>query len=276
MYENPTAPTARDKYYRGHLRCEENTNRLTFSTPGVLLGASKFQVEINAWSKTGKSLSHISEFTTKNPGLSVHVLELENHYGGDKTCDTYWNGSDYCDIYVTWAVAMANLEHVGRMPTDSSDYGNMRWYKQDPTGGRRQFRPGIALFASDVPVQERLMIQAWAHDRDETSRWKQVLASAGQVAKDAAPALATINPVASGYTVIGSGVLKGIAESIPSGEDEFLGSASILLELAGRWGTRSGAFNVDLQPRGPGRGPIRLQLVVDELPRSWRLAQAID
>jgi hypothetical protein len=194
-------------------------------------------------------------------------MELENRYGGYNTCDT----DTYCDIYVTWAIAMADTAASARMPPgpDQTDYGNMRRFPDDPVSGRRSFRPGLPIFSSEAPVNEKLLITAWAHDKDKTSAWKAVFEAAGQIPIETAPAVAQIDPQAAGYTAIAGGVFKLAAAAIPNNGDDFMAAQAILLQSDGRWGTRSGVFDFDLQPINTKiRGPVRLGLVVDELPRS--------
>jgi hypothetical protein len=125
-----------------------------------------------------------------------------------------------------------------------------------------------------------LWLKLWATDKDETSRWKEVLKVTGAAAaKMAQPATMAAQAAASGGTAvaIGSGVAiagaaaGAVSDLIPLGRDEPLGFEDMILSSDGRWGTYGVSFPVDLDNGDRKRGPFRLFLTVSELPLSWKV-----
>ncbi len=274
MYEDPQFPTPNvGNMYRGHLRCEEDTNRIVFTTPGVLLGDSWFQIDLNAWSKEGNFMGNkVLEFKTKRPGLQVLATRIENHYGGDNTCDNDVFGTNYCDIYVTTAIATAGGGQPSRIP-EQGDFGGMKKFTDDPVSGSRDLWPNRVLYANANPIDEVVDIQMWAVDADDDSTWKKVFEVAGKVAGAMALALTPIKPEAGAIAEGVSAGFLGLAEVIPTNEDDFLGSGRFIFTASGnRWGTQAiYPIVLDLSKNSPDRGPVKVFLRTEELPLSWRL-----
>jgi hypothetical protein len=278
MYEDPQFPTPNvGNMYRGHLRCEEDTNRIVFTTPGVLLGDSWFQVDLNVWSKEGNFMGNkVLEFKTKRPGLQVLATRIENHYGGDNTCDNDVFGTNYCDIYVTTAIATAGGGQPSRIP-EQGDFGGMKKFADDPVSGSRDLWPNRVLYANANPIDEVVDIQMWAVDADDDSAWKKVFEVAGKVAGAMALALTPIKPEAGAIAEGVSAGFLGLAEVIPTNEDDFLGSGRFIFTASGnRWGTMAtGPIVLDLSKNSPDRGPVKVFLRTEELPLSWKLPAPI-
>ncbi|MBK8214366.1 MAG: hypothetical protein IPK71_11510 [Myxococcales bacterium] len=268
MYDAP----ASEGLFRGTLRCEEDTNRLVFETPGNLLGDAWFKIELNAWSKEGNFMGNkVLEFETVRPGIQVLATRLENHYGGDETCDNDWFGTNYCDIYVTTAVASASQNETKRIP-ESGSYGGMKLFTSDPVSGSRNLGYGQVLFSRAEPIDELLQIKMWAHDADDDSSWKGIFSTAGQIAAAAGAALLPIRPDAGAIAEGLAAGFAGIAEAIPSNEDDTLGTATYnLTSSEGRWGTQSvGPTVIDISNGANNRGPVKVFLYTQEMPTSWR------
>ena len=277
MYEDPQNPLPNTGGYRGHLRCEEDTNRIVFTTPGVLLGDSWFQIDLNVWSKEGNFMGNkVLEFKTKRPGLQVLASRVENHYGGDNTCDNDIFGTNYCDIYVTSAIATAGGGQPSRIP-EQGDFGGMTYFPSDANGGKRDLYPERVLYANANPIDEVVDVQMWAVDADDDSTWKKVFETAGKVAGAMATALTPIKPE---YGAIAEGVsagFLGLAEIIPTNDDDFLGSGRfIFTQSMQRWGTQaSSPIVLDLSKNATNRGPVKVFLRTEELPLSWKLPPII-
>lgn len=268
MYDAP----ASEGLFRGSLRCEEDTNRIVFETPGMLLGDAWFKIELNAWSKEGNFMGNkVLEFETQRPGIQVFATRLENHYGGDNTCDDDIFGTNYCDIYVTTAVATASQNETKRIP-ETGDYEGMKDFRVDPSSGSRVLGNGVPIFARAEPIDELLQVNVWAHDADSDSAWKGIFSAAGKIAAAAGAALLPIKPEAGAIAEGVAAGLNGIAEAIPSNEDDTLGSAQLnLTHSDNRWGTQSSyPVVVEATKNHPNRGPVKLFLRTEELPRSWR------
>jgi hypothetical protein len=273
MYEDPAAPTPNAGGYRGHLRCEEDANRLVFTTPGVLLGDAWFQVDLNVWSKEGNFMGNkVLEFKTKRPGLKVLATRVENHYGGDNTCDDDIFGKNYCDIYVTTAIATAGGGQPSRIP-EQGDFGSMTYFPSDPNGGKRDLWPPRVLYANANPIDEVVDVQMWAVDADDDSTWKKVFETAGEIAGAMAAALAPVRPDLSAISEGASAGFVGLAKVIPTNEDDFLGSGRFIFTASNqRWGTQAtGPIVLELSKNAPNRGPVKVFLYTEELPLSWRL-----
>ncbi len=277
MYEDPQNPLPNTGGYRGHVRCEEDNNRLVFTTPGVLLGDSWFQIDLNVWSKEGNFMGNkVLEFKTKRPGLKVAATRVENHYGGDNTCDNDIFGTNYCDVYVTSAIATAGGGQPSRIP-EQGDFGGMTYFPSDPNGGKRDLFPERVLYANANPIDEVVDVQMWAIDADDDSTWKKVFETAGKVAGAMATALTPIQPEYGAIAEGASAGFLGLAEIIPTNEDDFLGSGRfIFTQSMQRWGTQATTpIILDLSKNSPDRGPVRVFLRTEELPLSWRLPAPI-
>jgi hypothetical protein len=273
MYEDPAASTPNAGGYRGHLRCEEDTNRIVFTTPGVLLGDAWFQIDLNAWSKEGNFMGNkVLEFKTKRPGLQVLATRVENHYGGDNTCDDDLFGQNHCDIYVTTAIATAGGGQPSRIP-EQGDFGGMTYFPSDPNGGKRDLWPPRVLYANANPIDEVVDVQMWAVDADDNSTWKKVFETAGKVAGAMAAALTPIRPDLGAISEGASAGFIGLAEVIPTNEDDFLGSGRFIFTASNqRWGTQATyPIVLDLSKNAPNRGPVKVFIHTEELPPSWRL-----
>jgi len=268
MYNAPV-----NEGYRGTLRCEEDTNRLVFETPGMLLGDAWFKIEMNVWSKEGNFMGNkIAEFETKRPGLQVFATRVENHYGGDNTCDDDIFGTNYCDIYLTTAVSTASQNTTKRIP-ETGDFAGMKYYPSDAVSGSRVLGNGMPIFARAEPIDELLQINVWAHDADSDSAWKGIFSTAGQIAGAVGAALIPIKPEAGAIAEGLAAGFNGIAEAIPSNEDDALGSAEVnFTHSDSRWGTQSPVpIVVNATKNDPNRGPVKLFLRTEEMPRSWNL-----
>ncbi len=273
MYEDPQNSLPNSGGFRGSLRCEEDNNRIVFTTPGVLLGDAWFQIDLNAWSKEGNFMGNkVLEFKTKRPGLQVFATRVENHYGGDNTCDDDFFGTNYCDIYVTSAIATAGGGQPSRIP-EQGDFGGMTFFPSDNNGGKRDLNPPRVLYANANPIDEVVDVQMWAVDADDDSTWKKVFEVAGKVAGAMATALTPIRPDAGAIAEGVSAGFLGLAEIIPTNEDDFLGSGRFIFTASGqRWGTQSVyPIELDLSKNSPNRGPVKVFLQTQELPLSWRL-----
>jgi len=273
MYEDPTNALPNTGGYRGHLRCEQDTNRLIFTPPGVLLGDSWFQIDLNAWSLENNFMGNkVLEFKTKRPGLQVLATRIENHYGGDETCDNDWFGTNFCDVYVTTAVATAGGGQPSRIP-EQGDFGGMTYFPTDPNGGKRDLSPNRVLYANANPVDEVVDVQMWAVDADDDSTWKKVFEVVGKVAGAMATALTPIKPEAGAIAEGVSAGFLGLAEIIPTNEDDFMGSGRFIFTSSmQRWGTQASyPIVLDLSRNLPNRGPVKVFVRTEELPLSWRL-----
>jgi hypothetical protein len=177
---------------------------------------------------------------------------IENHYGADNTCDSngFFGGKNFCDIYVTSAIAGANDPRTGRIP-ESGDFSEMRFFPADPVNGARHLVPGKILYANEQSTGVVLDIKMFAHDADSTTAWKKVLAVAGDIATKTGVALVPIQPKAGAITAaVGSG-LSAISDAIPENEDDFLGAAHYAFTREdNRWGTTStGEIEIPLSKR---------------------------
>lgn len=257
--------------FRGELSCEEDNNRLVFTTPGPLIGASNYKVELNVWSKEGNFMGNkILRFKTKSPGIQVFATRVENHYGGDNTCDNDWFGTNYCDIYVTSAFATSNGGAPNRIP-ETGDFSGMPAFSSDPVRGKRDLFPERLLYSTPDPVGEAVMLEMWAHDADSDSAWIGILNGAASIAAAITPAVTAINPTAGAISAGTAAGLAGIADLIPSNEDDLLGSIKYnLLGSSQRWGTQSPIpIELQLSKNDPNRGPVKVFLRTEEMPRSW-------
>lgn len=273
MYEDPLAPfpNSTAAVWRGSVRCEQDTNRLVFTTPGLLLGDSWFQIDLNIHSLEGDVLENkVLEFKTARPGIQVLAQRVENWYGGDNTCDDDIFGTNYCDIYVTSAIATATVNQASRIP-ETGDFGGMQLFTQNQQSGSRYLYPERVLYATASPIDAIIDMQLYAHDADDDSTWKTVFNVASTIAASAGAALIPIQPQ---YGAIAEGVaagFKGIADAIPSNEDDFLGSGRFVFTASDqRWGTQAVyPIELDLSKNAPNRGPVKVFLRTEELPRSW-------
>lgn len=278
MYNAPNANTSASGDYRGRLLCEETENRLKFILPGLLKGGAHFKIELNGIrSQQGNVMNEkVMTFITQKPGLEVLVTRVENHYGGDNTCDDDWIGKNFCDVYVTTAVASTSTNMARRIP-EQGDFSEMRDYRADAIHGSRDIWPPRPIFTTEAPVSEIVSFQAWAFDADKDSAWKGILNTAAGIAAAAGTALLPIQPQ---YGAIAEGVaggLKGLAALIPSNEDDLMGSIEYnLTKNTGRWHTESGLFTLDLTKNAPNRGPVKLTMFSQEVPRSWAPPPRID
>jgi hypothetical protein len=279
MFHDPQGQDPSNSWtYRGNLRCQESDNRLVFTTPGRLYGDVQYLVEVNAKSKQGDSIHVEKDFYTERPGLRVSATRVENHYGTHDTCDNdgFFGSDNYCDIYVTSAIAGANDPQTGRIP-ESGDFSEMRYFPTDATGGTRYMNPFKVLFVSDKPTGVALDAKFLAYDADSTTGWKKVLAVAGTIATDAGAAIATFEPPVGAITAgVGAG-LTTISEAIPTNEDDKLGLGGFQFTREdNRWGTLyPGEIEVPITNNAPNRGPVKVFLLVEEFPRPWQLSSPI-
>ncbi|MDB4934885.1 MAG: hypothetical protein JWP87_1857 [Labilithrix sp.] len=279
MFHDPQAQDPSNNFaYRGNLRCQEADNRLVFTTPGRLFGDVQYLVEVNAKSKQGDSIHVEKDFYTERPGLRVSATRVENDYGTHDTCDSdgFFGSDNYCDIYVTSAIAGANDPQTGRIP-ESGDFGGMHYFPTDPTGGVRYMNPFKVLFVSDKPTGVALDAKFLAYDADSTTAWKKVLAVAGTIATSAGAAIATFEPPIGAITAgVGAG-LTTISEAIPTNEDDKLGVGGFQFTREdNRWGTTyPGEIVVPITNNAPNRGPVKVFLLVEEFPHPWHLSGPI-
>jgi hypothetical protein len=277
MYNVPGVNTPAGGDYRGRLLCEETENRIKFITPGILSGGSRFQIDLDQiWSREGNLMTgKVIPFETQRPGLQVRVSRVENHYGGDNTCDDDWIGANYCDVYVTTASASAGANLAARLP-EVGDFSGMRDFRADAIHGSRDINPLEPIFFTSQPINEEVQLQMWAYDADSDSAWKGIFDTASKIAAAASSALLPIQPQ---YGAIAGGVaagFAGLAAIIPSNEDDLMGSVNhYLTRDTQRWGTEAGRFYVDLSKNHPDRGPVRVFLYSEEVPRSWAPAPII-
>jgi hypothetical protein len=279
MFHDPAAQDPSNTFaYRGNLRCQQADNRLVFTTPGRLFGDVQYLVEVNAKSTQGDSIHVEKDFYTERPGLRVSATRVENHYGTHDTCDDdgFFGSDNYCDIYVTSAIAGANDPQTGRIP-ESGDFSGMHYYPTDATGGTRYMNPFKVLFVSDKPTGVALDAKFLAYDADSTTAWKKVLAVAGTIATSTGAAIATFEPEAGAITAgIGAG-LTTISEAIPKNEDDKLGVGGFQFTREdNRWGTTyPGEIEVPITNNSPSRGPVKVFLLVEEFPHPWHLSGPI-
>lgn len=275
MFHDPAAQNPTDPFsYRGNLRCDQAENRLVFTPPGRLFGDVQYLVEVNAKSTAGDTIHVEKDFYTERPGLRVLATRVENHYGTHDTCDDdgFFGSDNYCDIYVTSAIATAANPQTGRIP-DSGDFSGMRFFPTDPVNGTRYLSPPKALYVSDKPTGVALDAKFLAYDADSTTAWKKVLAVAGGIATKAGAALIAIEPEAGAITAaVGSG-LTTISDAIPTNEDDKLGVGGFQFTREdSRWGTTyPGEIEVPITNNAPNRGPVKVFLRVEEWPVPWHL-----
>ena len=277
MYNVAGVNTPAGGDYRGRLLCEESENRIKFITPGILSGGSRFQIDLDQiWSREGNLMTgKVIPFETQRPGLQVRVSRVENHYGGDNTCDDDWFGANYCDVYVTTASASAGANLTARIP-EVGDFSGMRDFRVDAIHGSRDINPLRPIFFTSQPIDEEVRLDMWAYDADSDSAWKGIFDTASKIAAAASSALLPIQPQ---YGAIAGGVaagFAGLAAIIPSNEDDLMGSVThYLTRDTQRWGTEAGRFYIDLSKNSPDRGPVRVFLYSEEVPRSWAPAPII-
>jgi len=278
MFHDPAGQDPSNGWsYRGNLRCQEAENRLIFTTPGRLYGDAQYLVALNARSKEGDTLHAEKDFYTERPGLRVSATRVENHYGTHDTCDSdgFFGSDNYCDLYVTSAIAGANDPQTGRIP-ESGNFSEMRYFPTDPANGVRYMNPFKVLFVSDKPTGVALNASFLAYDADSTTAWKKVLAVAGTIATSAGAAIAAVEPPAGAITAaVGAGLIT-ISEAIPTNEDDKLGVGGFqYVRENNRWGTTQGEVEVPITNNAPNRGPVKVFLLVEEFPAPWHLNSPI-
>jgi len=273
MYEDQTATHPTDWFFKGSLRCDESLNQMIFTPPGLLFGDVWYHLDVTAFSKEGDQISATRQFRTARPGIIVYGERVENDYGSHDTCDSdgFFGSDNYCDIYVTSAIATGtNAASANRIP-DDGDFSEMRYFPQDQNNGQRILAPEKVLFSTVGPIGEVVDLQFWAMDADTTSEWKQVLQVAGQIAVDAGKALAPFEPEAGAITTVAGEGLQGAASLISTNEDDKLGDGHYFLTLdANRWGTTASTYHeIDMTNNSPSRGPVKLYIRTEEFPRPW-------
>ena len=267
MYDAPA-----NEGFRGRMRCEEDNNRIVFETPGYLLGEAWFKVALNAWSKEGNFMGDkILEFETQRPGLQMFATRVENQHGGDNTCDNDWFGANYCDVYVTTAVSTASQNETRRVP-ETGDFSGMPDFRVDPINGKRDLGYGIPIFARATSIDELVQVNLWAFDADSDSAWKGIFATAGRIAGAVGAGLLPIKPEAGAIAEGLAAGFAGLAEAIPSNEDDSMGRGTMNFTVSEqRWGTQASApLYVDVSNNETNRGPVRVFLRTEEMPRSWQ------
>ena len=277
MFDDPAGSAPSDFAYKGDLRCQEQENRVIFTTPGRLFGDVQYMIEANFASKEGDVLRVEKDFYTERPGIRVTATRIENRYGTHDTCDSddYWGlgSDDYCDIYVTSAVAGGpGATKAARIP-ESGNFGEMRFFDTDPVNGKRDFYPAKVLFESDKPVGVALELDMMAHDADSTSGWKKFLDVAGTIASKAGTAIAAVEPEAGAIATGVGEALGAISEAIPTNDDDKLGSAKYTVTReSSRWGTtRVGPHVIPLDnASNDSRGPVNVHVYFEEFPAPWR------
>jgi hypothetical protein len=280
MFDDPTGPAPTDFNYKGDLRCQEAENRVLFTTPGRLFGDVQYMIEASFASKEGDELKIEKDFYTERPGIRVSATRVENMYGTHDTCDDdgIFGSDNYCDIYVTSAIAGANTPQTARIP-DTGDFSEMRYYGTDTINGKRDLGyPAKVLFQSDTPVGVALELDMLAHDADSTTAWKKFLEVAGTVATKAGAAIAAVEPEAGAIATGLGESLTVISEAIPTTEDDELGSAKYTVTReASRWGTTNpGPHVIPLKKGVEGRGPVNVYVYFEEFPAPWRPASIIN
>lgn len=278
MFDDPAGPNPTDPAYKGDLRCQEPENRVLFTTPGRLFGDVQYMIEANFVSKEGDTLRIEKDFYTERPGIRVLATRIENRYGTDDTCDSngFFGSKNYCDIYVTSAIAGADNPQTARIP-DSGNFSEMRFFDTDPIHGARDFSPAKVLFQSDKPVGVALELDLMAHDADSTTGWKRFLEVAGTIASNAGKAIAAVNPPVGAISAGVGEALGAISEAIPTNEDDKLGSAKYTVTREhSRWGTTHvGATVIPLDNAYEARGPVNVYVYFEEFPAPWRPAPII-
>ncbi|HVJ93986.1 MAG TPA: hypothetical protein VM580_29555 [Labilithrix sp.] len=275
MFDDPTGPLPTDFNYKGDLRCQEPENRVIFTTPGRLFGDVQYMIEANFTSKQGDTLRVEKDFYTERPGIRVIATRIDNRYGDHGTCDSdgIFGSNNYCDIYVTSAIAGgANATQAARIP-ESGDFSEMRFFDKDPINGRRDFFPGKVLFQTDKPVGVALELDLMAHDADSTSGWKKFLEVAGTIASKAGTAIAAVEPAAGAITAGVGESLTLISEAIPTNDDDKLGTAKYTVTReSSRWGTTHfGPHVIPLDnASNDSRGPVNVYVYFEEFPAPWR------
>src|SRR5436309_2748320 len=100
-----------------------------------------------------------------------------------------------------------------------------------PTSIRRTRSTAATSSATRVSALER-----WAHDTDDTSEWKTILADAGKIGTSLGPAVTAINAPAGAITTGVAATASLISDLIPTNEDDQLGHASYnLVNQTSRW-----------------------------------------
>lgn len=275
MYEDPAAPSPTNAgAFRGAIRCEEDENRIIFTTPGRLYGDAWFHLDLNAYSKEGNFIHKEREFKTERPGIVVSATRVENHYGTHDTCDSdgFFGSDNYCDIYVTSAIAARGAGQNGRIP-EQGDFSEMRYFPSDANGGSRYLSPPRILFATAQPIDSVVDVQMWAIDADTDSEWKKIFEVAGEIAQATAATLAPFDPKDAAIAEGVSAGFQGLAKIIPTNEDDLLGSGRFLFTRDdARWGTQRGyETELQLSKNAPGRGPVKVFIYTEEFPRPWTL-----
>jgi hypothetical protein len=173
---------------------------------------------------------------------------------------------------VTTAIATAGGGQPSRIP-EQGDFGGMTYFPSDPNGGKRDLWPPRVLYANANPIDEVVDVQMWAVDADDNSTWKKVFETAGKVAGAMAAALTPIRPDLGAISEGASAGFIGLAEVIPTNEDDFLGSGRFIFTASNqRWGTQATyPIVLDLSKNAPNRGPVKVFIHTEELPQSWRL-----
>jgi hypothetical protein len=241
------------------LVCDPVRNEISLQIPGNLVGGSLIRVETRARGLDGSELAVNSWFWTKNPGLAIYVMSVDNQISN---CDT-WNpfsDSENCDVYVVSRAKpqqMADFQVNMKLPQGMANWDD--W----AGGGHVSFgypQPLPVLYMDATPLGDPFMLELQAFDADSGDGLNRVLSALGGVGKIAAVWWPPAGPIGEG--------LSAISQALPHDDDDPLGSGTLFFSRMSHWGTRDGWQTLRVPGRAFGN-QIVLNAYFQEYPQSY-------
>jgi hypothetical protein len=246
-------------WFTPDLYCDADRNEISLQIPGNLVGGSLIRVETTARGLDGSELVEYGHFWTRNPGLAIWVMSVDNQVSG---CDT-WNpfsDSENCDVYV---VSRAKPEPRSDFQVNAKLPEGMTDWEDWAGGGRVTFsypQSPPVLYMDAAAVGDPFMLELHAFDADGGDGINRLLTAIGGLGKIAAVWWPPALPIGEGVTAI--------AEVLPHDEDDSLGAGQLFFGSSSHWGTREGWQTL----RVPGRdfgNQIVLNAYFEEYPASY-------
>jgi hypothetical protein len=241
------------------LVCDAARNQISMDLPGYLLGGTVFKVETTARATDGTTLSAITTFRTKNPGLQIYMTKATNEI---YKCDTHYPFSDSfkCDIYLM-ADVKTRVSPTEAWQVNSKIPASGDWSDWSEDTSKTFYPPNqITLYQDATPVGDPVGVEIQAFDADTGDGWKKALSFLGGLGKVASP----FWPPAG---VIGEGLTQ-VSNALPADDDDFEGGGTYFLPKTGRWGTVTGQHVFKL-PGRPATSQIVVEFSVYEYPEPW-------